>query len=60
MISGRHIARSIRDEVTKMADTIIEEFVACKVKKPLHYEIALDKLENSASLPVYWTYSNSF
>jgi len=60
VILSYHISGSIRVEVTKIADTIIKEFVAWKVKKSLRYEVALDMLENSASLPVYWTYSNSF
>ena len=47
MISGCHIARSIRDEVTKMADSIIEELIA-RIVKAIHYEVALDMLENNA------------
>ena len=48
VISSRHIAGPIHEEVTKMADTIIDEFIDWKEKNPLRYEVALDMLENSA------------
>ena len=48
VILSSHLAGSIGREVTTMADTIIEEFIAWKVKKPLRYAVTPDMIEKMA------------
>jgi phosphoglycerate dehydrogenase-like enzyme len=47
LISG-HIAGSIGDEVTRMADYIIEEFQVWQEGRPLRYAVSLQQLETMA------------
>ncbi|XHR26721.1 MAG: hydroxyacid dehydrogenase [Chthoniobacteraceae bacterium] len=43
-----HIAGSMGDEVVRMADYCIEEFMAWEKGRPLHYAISLDMLKTMA------------
>lgn len=43
-----HIAGSIGDEVVRMADYVIEEFVRWQRKEPLRYAVSLEMLESMA------------
>ena len=43
-----HLAGSINGEVVRMADTMIEEFLAWREGKPLRYAVSLDMIEAMA------------
>jgi len=40
-----HIAGAMNNEVVRMADTVIEEFIAWHDKRPLRYAVSLEQLE---------------
>ena len=43
-----HIAGSMNDEVVRMADFMIEEFIAWEAGKPLRYQVTRELLERMA------------
>ena len=47
-ILSSHIAGSIGEEVSQMADTVIEEFLAWRDGRPLRYGVTLDMLRTMA------------
>lgn len=48
VILSSHIAGSVNEEVLRMSDFIIQEFLAWKDKKPLRYAVTLDMLKTMA------------